>query len=374
LKEMQEKKLDYLLLGPAKPFRGGIAETQNYLAEELSSKEFKVEIWTFTKLYPKILFPGKSQFDENKNQENEFGSKRFIHAYNFFNWKFVVKRINAIKPRIVVFRYWTPLISLCWCYIKSKLDRSIKTVGLIDNWEHHEPKIWDKKLNILFGNSMDMLVTFSQAVAGQIKKTIEKKILIGFHPIPSKNKFKIFESKNHSKSESDFVLFFGLVRKYKGLETLINSLKYNHNFKLLIVGEFYDNKKKYLNLIKELNLRERVNIVDKFVGNEEIINYFLKSKAVILPYKTASQSGVISLSYFFDKPIVVSNLEGLTSFVKNDKSGVVFNNTPEDLANAINIVLDKKNNYNYIKNIKKNKKKYSWNRFADELIKFTINS
>ena len=371
---MQEKKLDYLLLGPAKPFRGGIAETQNYLAEELSSKEFKVEIWTFTKLYPKILFPGKSQFDENKNQENEFGSKRFIHAYNFFNWKFVVKRINAIKPRIVVFRYWTPLISLCWCYIKSKLDRSIKTVGLIDNWEHHEPKIWDKKLNILFGNSMDMLVTFSQAVAGQIKKTIEKKILIGFHPIPSKNKFKIFESKNHSKSESDFVLFFGLVRKYKGLETLINSLKYNHNFKLLIVGEFYDNKKKYLNLIKELNLRERVNIVDKFVGNEEIMNYFLKSKAVILPYKTASQSGVISLSYFFDKPIVVSNLEGLTSFVKNDKSGVVFNNTPEDLANAINIVLDKKNNYNYIKNIKKNKKKYSWNRFADELIKFTINS
>ena len=125
-------------------------------------------------------------------------------------------------------------------------------------------------------------------------------------------------------------------------------MKYNNNFKLLIVGEFYDNKKKYLNLIEKLNLNERVNIVDKFVGNEEIINYFLKSKAVILPYKTASQSGVISLSYLFDKPIVVSNLEGLKSYVKNDKSGVVFNNTPEDLAKAINIVLDKKNNYNYI--------------------------
>ena len=121
--------------------------------------------------------------------------------------------------------------------------------------------------------------------------------------------------------------FSSLVRKYKGLKTLIDSMKYNNNFKLLIVGEFYDNKKKYLNLIEKLNLKQRVNIVDKFVGNEEIINYFEKSKAVILPYKTASQSGVISLSYFFEKPIVVSNLEGLTSYVKDDNSGVIFNNT-----------------------------------------------
>ena len=169
-------------------------------------------------------------------------------------------------------------------------------------------------------------------------------------------------------------MFFGLIRKYKGLETLINSMKYNHNFKLLVVGEFYDNQKKYLNLIERLNLKERVNIVDKFVGNEEIINYFKKTKAVILPYKTASQSGVISLCYLFEKPIVVSNLVGLTSYVKNDNSGVIFNNTSKDLANAINIVLDKKNNYNYSRNIKKSKKKYSWNRFADKLVRFTLNT
>ena len=371
---MQEKKLDYLFLGPAKPFRGGIAETQSYLAEEISSKGFEVEVWTFTKLYPKILFPGKSQFDKSKIEENKLKSKRMIHAYNFFKWKSVVKQINTSKPRIVIFRYWTPLISPCWCYIKSKLDRSIITVGLIDNWEHHEPKIWDKKLNTYFGNSMDKIVTFSEAVATQIKKTIKKKILIGFHPIPSKKKFKISELKNYSKTEFDFVLFFGLVRKYKGLDTLINSMKYNHNFKLLVVGEFYDNKNIYLNLIEKLNLEERVNIVDKFVGNEEIIKYFKKTKAVILPYKTASQSGVISLSYLFEKPIVVSNLKGLTSYVKDDNSGVIFNNTSKDLANAINIVLDKKNNYHYSRNIKKSKKKYSWNRFADKLVRFTLNT
>ena len=99
-------------------------------------------------------------------------------------------------------------------------------------------------------------------------------------------------------------------------------MKYNNNFKLLIVGEFYDNKKKYLNLIEKLKLKERVNIVDKFVGNEEIINYFLNSKAVILPYKTASQSGVISLSYLFEKPIVVSNLEGLNHMLKMINQGL----------------------------------------------------
>ena len=123
---MQEKKLDYLFLGPAKPFRGGIAETQSYLAEEISSKGFEVEVWTFTKLYPKILFPGKSQFDKSKIEENKLESKRIVHAYNFFKWKSVVKKINASKPRIVIFRYWTPLISPCWCYIKSKLDKTLE--------------------------------------------------------------------------------------------------------------------------------------------------------------------------------------------------------------------------------------------------------
>ena len=370
---MQEKKLDYLFLGPAKPFRGGIAETQNYLAEKISSKGFEVEVWTFTKLYPKLLFPGKSQFDKSEIEKNKIESKRVVHAYNFFKWKAVVQKINLLKPKIVLFRYWTPLVSPCWCYIKSKLDKSIKTVGLIDNWEHHEPKIWDKKLNKYFGNSMDIIATFSEAVATQIKKTIKKKIFVGFHPIPCEKQFKILDI-DCDKNESDYVLFFGLIRKYKGLETLINSMKYNHNFKLLIVGEFYDNKNKYLNLIEELNLKERVEIVDKFVGNEEIRNYFVKSKAVILPYKTASQSGVISLSYLFEKPIVVSNLEGLTSYIKDDNSGVVFNNTSKSLANAINIVLDKKNNYTYSENIKKNKKKYSWDRFADELVGFTFNT
>ena len=369
---MQEQEIDYLFLGPAKPFRGGIAETQNYLADEISSRGFKVEVWTFSKLYPRILFPGKSQFDKNKSEKNKLESARIIHAYNFFNWKSVVKKINILKPRIIIFRYWTPLISPCWCFIKSKLDSSIKTVGLIDNWEHHEPKIWDQKLNKYFGDSMDTLVTFSKAVAVQIKKTIKKNILIGFHPIPDKKKFEISELKNSSKNECDFVLFFGLVRKYKGLEILINSMKYNHNFKLLIVGEFYDTKSKYLKLIENLNLKERVEVVDKFVSNKEMKNYFIKSKAVILPYKTASQSGVISLSYLFEKPIVVSNLDGLTSYVKNDNSGVIFNYSSKDLANAINIVLDEKNNYNYSKNIKKNKKKYSWNRFADEFVKFTF--
>ncbi len=371
---MQRKKLDYLFLGPSKPFRGGIAETQDYLAEEISLKGFKVEVWTFTKLYPKILFPGKSQFDKSKIQKSKLKSKRNIHAYNIFKWKSIARKINFVRPKIVVFRYWTPFISPCWYYIKSNLNKSIKTVGLIDNWEHHEPKIWDKKLNSYFGNSMDMIVTFSEAVANQIKKTIKKKVLKGFHPIPSEKKFEISNTSHCFISESSYVLFFGLIRKYKGLETLIESMKYNHSFKLLIVGEFYDDKKKYLKLIEKLKLKERIDIVDKFVTNDEIKNYFLKSKAVILPYKTASQSGVISLAYLFERPIVVSNLEGLTSYVKDDRSGVVFNNTAKDLASAINVVLNKKNNAHFSKNIGENKKKYSWNKFADEIVKFTFSN
>ena len=370
---MQKKKLDYIFLGPAKPFRGGIAETQNYLAEEIASKGFKVEVWTFTKLYPKFLFPGKSQVEKNKIQKSKLKSKRIVHAYNFFKWKSVAKKINFLQPKMVVFRYWTPFIFPCWYYIKSKLNKSIRTVGLIDNWEHHEPQIWDKKINTYFGNSMDMIVTFSKAVGIQISKTIKNRILMGFHPIPNEKKFKASELKLYNKNGSDSVLFFGLIRKYKGLETLINSMKYNHNFKLLIVGEFYDDKSKYLKLIERLNLKKRVDIVDKFVGNKEIKNYFKRSKAVILPYKTASQSGVISLCYLFNKPIVVSNLDGLTSYIKDDNSGIVFNNTSKDLANAIDMVLDKKNNSFYSRNIKKNKNKYSWEKFADEFVKFTFN-
>ena len=370
---MQGKKLDYIFLGPAKPFRGGIAETQNYLAEEISLKGFNVEIWTFTKLYPKILFPGKSQLDKNKIEKSKLKSKRLIHAYNFFKWKSVAKKINFIQPKIVVFRYWTPLICPCWYYIKSKLDKSIKTVGLIDNWEHHEPQIWDKKLNTYFGNSMDMIVTFSKAVGMQINRTIKSRILMGFHPIPSGKKFKPSEPKQYNKNESDFVLFFGLIRKYKGLDLAIramsNKLIVEKNIKLIIAGEFYDSEERYQDLIRDLSLNNII-IYNQFIANKQVPDFFSVSNLVILPYTSATQSGVTQLAMYYNKPMLVTNVGGLPEIIDHKKDGYISSIIPEEMSEYILDYFSQDNKEKEMSSaISKKHDSYSWDNFVKKIIK-----
>ena len=253
---MKDKK-KVLILGPAYPFRGGIADTQNYLAQNLKNLGHEVVVFTFKTQYPKLLFPGKTQFS-NESPPLRVNIKRKIHSFNPLNWRRVASSINQENPDVVIFRYWTPFLAPCWYGIGLNLNKAIKKIGLVDNWIPHETRPWDKTLTQLFSSQMDGFATLSEAVGNQIKADLPKRpVWKGFHPIadqlpPPLSKEKARDDLGWPKDKK-IVLFFGLIRKYKGLDLLIEAFS-NPPLKdsdviLVIVGEAYESQDKYVQLI-----------------------------------------------------------------------------------------------------------------------------
>lgn len=369
--------IDCLILGPAYPFRGGIADTNHEFANELKNRGLSVEIWTFTKLYPNLLFPGTSQLN-TEEKEFQFKIQRKIHAYNPFGWKALAKEINVLKPKRVMFRYWTPLLALAWGSIARKLNLGIKKIALIDNWSPHEPKPWDRFLNRYLSNSMHCLTTLSENVYSEIKKDVNIPVSKGFHPI--NNNLPVLISKDEARKKLNLdkniplLLFFGLIRKYKGLDLLIESLAtpslLNSKIELLIVGEFYDKIEPYKKQIKRLGLESRIRIVNEFVPFKIARDYFCASDIVVQPYRLATQSGVTPLAYHYEVPLVVTDIQGLKTPVLKDKTGKISSPIPKQIALAIKDLLNSKNLDQAKSNIKKTKSNYTWGFFVNQWISF----
>ena len=371
------QKVDYLLIGPAYPYRGGIAQTQNQLALSLTKLGKTVLLITFKKLYPKFLFPGKSQFTI-ETKPDLIKINRTIHSYNPFNWIKVARKINKINPKVIIFRYYNPLLSFCYYGIINNLNKNIKKVALVDNWKHHEPKFYDKILNKLFSIKIDSYITLSDNVAQELKKQLNSNIFSGFHPISEDLPKKI--SKLNARKEigwdidAKIILFYGLIRPYKGLDNLLEAFTMSplnlSNIKLAIVGEFYEPILKYKKIIKKLKLEDKIYLIPGFSDEKSTQLYFSSSDLVALTYKSATQSGVIPLAYHFKIPILVTNLLGLKTPIINDKTGLVCSQDPKDISIKLVEMLKKERNSIFIKNIKKSEKKYSWKEYSKHIINF----
>ncbi len=263
---MAKNHLDYLIIGPAYPFRGGIADTQHELAKALQKRGKEIELLTFTKLYPKFIFPGKTQLSD-QNIPERLTITQQIHAYNPTKWIRTIRYIYSRAPKVVVFRYYTPFLALCYAWIARNLPNSIKKVAIVDNWIPHETSWIDKKLNLLFSKYLDCMSTLSLFVANQIKDNFDGPVWAGFHPINS-NLLPVLDQKQarlklNWEIDVPYVLFFGLIRKYKGLELLIKAFNeaplIDKNIKLYVAGECYEDKNKYTEIIEKLNLGKRVS-------------------------------------------------------------------------------------------------------------------
>ena len=374
---MQKRSLDYLLIGPAFPFRGGISETQHNLAKALKRKGKKVELLTFTKLYPKMLFPGKSQFSLEK-PPRDLRINRYLHAYNPFTWSKVVKYIIKINPKILVFRYYNPFLGISYGWIAKKIPNNIKKVALIDNWIPHEKSMFDKILNINFAKYIDIFTCLSNNVEKQIKKDVKAPVWSGFHPVnynlkPLIDKKKARSNLNFEKTTS-YVLFFGLIRKYKGLDLLIRA--FNHpsirekNIKLYVAGECYEKQNKYVNLIKKLKLKNKIILDFNFKSLNEIQLLFSASDLIAQTYQSSTQSGVTPIAYHYRKPSLVTDVEGLRSQISNDKSGEIVEREPEAVAKGIIKILDKSGTNFYKKNIEMVINKNNWGTFVNKWEEF----
>ena len=369
---MNHNILDYLIIGPAHPYRGGIADTQHELTKVLQEQGKTVKLFTFTKLYPEFLFPGSSSLSLSKAPEGLI-IKQYIHAYFPIGWKKVAKKINKLNPKTVVFRYYTPFLAPVYGMIAKKIKSSTKKIALVDNWIPHETKIWDSFLNRYFEKQMDGFTTLSDNVAKQVKKNSLKPVWTGFHPISNSLSEPINKSLARKKmaisEKTKVVLFFGLIRKYKGLELIIKAfneapLKKKNNIVLYIVGECYENPKKYTDLVTQLGISDRIIFDLTFKNSKEIALIFSASDIVAQTYHSATQSGITPFAYFYQKPILISDIEGLKAPIEKDKTGEWTPKEPKEIAINIKNMLEDNNYMRYQKNLAKVKNDYLWSSFA----------
>ncbi|MEK9614049.1 MAG: glycosyltransferase, partial [Flavobacteriaceae bacterium] len=296
---MANRDLDYILIGPAYPYRGGISDTQHQLAISLQKQGKKIQLITFRKLYPKLLFPGKSQFTSESAPEN-IAIEPKIHAFNPLRWKRIAKQINQQKPKQVVFRYYTPFLAMAYGRIAKSLHPTIKKIALVDNWSPHESTLWDGVFNRYFGKQMDGFTTLSKNVAHQLQDQFTKPVWDGFHPIaedlPPPLDKKGARKKLKWSLQKKVVLFYGLIRKYKGLDLLISAFAEkelsDQNIILYVAGECYEDPKKYTDLVKQLQLEDRVFFDFHFQSPTETQQLFSATDIVAQTYHSATQSGV----------------------------------------------------------------------------------
>ena len=369
----KSSSIDYLVISAAYPYRGGISDSTHSLVNQMSNQNISCEVWTFKLLYPKLFFPGKTQYSQEVFK-SDFKIVRQISTLNPINWIITAQKINKIGPTKIILRYWTPLLSISYFIISCLLNNKTKVIGLVDNWSGHERILFEGFFRKLFIKSCDRFISFSENVAENLKNNTNKKVLPLFHPINDHLPNKISKDEalyNLNLPSKKYILFIGLIRKYKGVESLIKAFHYvskeHKNLRLIIAGEFYDDITIYKKLIKRKGIEDIVIIDDNFLESSKIRDYICVSDIVVQPYKKASQSGITPVAYFYDKPLVVSNIEGLKEIIIEDQSGEIFDETPANLAIAIKSSINPESNKNYSNNIAKSKVKYSWSRFVKKI-------
>ena len=360
-------KISFLSAFP--PYRGGISKHSSLIYHHLSSRH-KVQALNFSKLYPSIFFPGKTQYDK----KSDYIGERVLNSMNFFSWKKTAKSIKAYNPDIFIFKFWHPFFAPCYTHLirSIKKNNDCKIIMICDNIFPHERFPLSKILIKRLINKVDGFLVQSSIVENELKSLVGSPIYSkNFHPIYDNypKGIDMLEARNILDiSESKVVLFFGLVRKYKGLDILIKSMdrvfEKDSDIKLIIAGECYGDKDKYLNLINNSKFKSNICWVEKFISDSEVPIFFSASDVVVLPYRTASQSGVIPLAYNYNKPVITSNLVSLTEVIEEGRTGHTF-----DLESELEVkILDFFNSYDshpYEENIRKYKKIFSWDSFIN---------
>jgi len=365
-------------LGPAYPLRGGIAQFIALLAEEFIKKNHEVKIFSFKKQYPKLFFPGKKQIEKNEKAP-DFDIQPVLTPYNPFTWIPTAKKIKQWQPDILILKYWIPFFAPAFGFVLFLLKSSkIKKIYLIDNIEFHEKWLFAKTLTKFAFSKADKLITLSKAVYKNAKEMFpNKNAILGFHPTYNCYDHNRFDKKSAKEklglNEKKVILFFGFIKPYKGLDILLYAfpkiLEKIPNAHLLIVGETYGSSEKYYKIIKDLLLSGNIKFIERFVQTDEVEIFFKAADVLALPYKQATQSGIAQIGFDMMLGAVATPVGGLPEIVIDKKTGIVAKScSANDFAQA---VLDffKLDEKKLKENIEIENQKYSWDSFAEIILK-----
>ena len=366
------------LLGSAYPLRGGLSSYNERLARQFQNEGNEVKIFTFSLQYPSIFFPGKTQFSDSP-KPNDLKIEACLNSINPISWLWVAIKIMRYAPDILLIKYWLPFMGPCLGTVARLLAFFTKTkvITIIDNMIPHEKRPGDNLFTSYYVGGSHAFLAMSESVLKDIDVFDKKKPRV-LHPHPLFDNFGAKVTKENAcemlglDPDLQYVLFFGFIRAYKGLDLLMKAIHLLGDdlpdLRVLVAGEFYDNEKTYKDLEVELSIQKRLLWHNNFISDENVCKYFGVADLVVQPYKTATQSGVTQIAYHFDKPMIVTNVGGLPELVPDGKVGFVAEVDPESIAIAIKRFFKEADQDLIVESIKKHKLRFSWDSMYNKIL------
>ncbi len=366
-----------IILGSAHPLRGGLATYNERLAREFIRQGHSVQVYTFSLQYPEFLFPGTSQYSDAPAPDDLYIHVK-VNSINPFNWYKIGKEIANLNADLMIVKFWLPFMGPSLGKISRIVKKNGKTkvISILDNIIPHEKRIGDFVLAKYFVNSVDGFIAMSESVLTDLNKFDSTKPKL-FSPHPLFDNFGAAITKTEAYEKlglainEEYILFFGFIRDYKGLDLLLHAMAdervRNLNMKLIVAGEFYTDSKPYADIIQHLGIRDKLILKTDFIPDNEVRNYFCAADMVVQPYKHATQSGVTQICYHFDRPMLVTNVGGLPEIVPNGKVGFVVEPNPIAIADALVDFYSNHREFVMRDNIKVEKKKYAWSAMLDKI-------
>jgi glycosyltransferase involved in cell wall biosynthesis len=367
-----------IILGPAHPFRsGGITSFNERLAKAFMEEGHSCEIWSFTLQYPSFLFPGKSQYTTAPAPQGITIIPK-VNSINPFNWLQVGNALKNARPDVVVVRFWLPFMgpALGTILRRVKKNNHTKVIAITDNVVPHEKRPGDKPFTKYFLKPCDAFITMSDKVLNDLRQFESKKpARLVMHPLYDNFGQPVSKAEARFKLGLDanarILLFFGFIRKYKGLDILLeaigNEQVRSQGIQLMVAGEFYEDEKPYQEKMDQLGIRDRLVLKTGFIPDSDVRYYLCAADAVVQPYRNATQSGVTPLAYHFERPMIVTNVGGLPALVPNEKAGLVCEPEPGSIANAILRFYELGEDY-FIPHLRTEKLKYSWDKLVNSIL------
>ena len=371
-----------VLLGTAYPFRGGLATFNERLARQLQAEGHEVEVITFTLQYPSFLFPGKTQYSSEQAPADLHITQQ-VHSCNPFNWWKVGNKIRRMQPDLLISCYWMAFFAPCYGIIQRIAKRNGKTgcIGLVHNMIPHEPNLLDKLLAPFYVRHTDGFVALSESVVKDIDSLDKQTKPKASYPHPIYDHYGAQMEKNEAcqaldlDPEKQHMLFFGLVRAYKGLDLLLDAFgkvkDQLPDLRLIVAGEFYEDEEKYRAQLYFNKLNDRVIIHNLFIADADLCKYFGAADLIVQPYKSATQSGVTQVAFHFEKPMLVTNVGGLGEIVHDHKMGYAVEPNAEAIAEAITDYYTNNRQADYTQYLIQQKENYSWSGLTNAFMNIT---
>ena len=365
-----------VICGPAHPYRGGIAAYNERLAQQFLQEGDAAAIYTFSLQYPSFMFPGKTQSDAGYAPE---GVKitRAINSVNPLNWFSIGLRLRRTRPDLLILRYWLPFLAPALGFI-SRIVRSnghTRIITIFDNVVPHEKRFCDRMLTRFFIRSIHGALVMTKSVENDLRQfTTTMPCVISPHPLFDNYSEPVSRAEAVIRlklcPEDKFILFFGFIRQYKGLDLLLEAMAdpdiRSLGIKLIVAGEFYEDEKPYFDQIHRLDIGDRIIIHSHFISDEEVRYYFSAASLVVQPYRSATQSGVTQVAYHFNKPMVVTNVGGLAEIVPDGQCGYVVDPEPAAIAGAIKEFFSG-DEERFRPGLEEQKKLYTWDKLTEAL-------